>query len=391
MQVNERNIEELNPATYNPRSITDAELHGLMESIKKFGFVEPVVFNKRTNTLVGGHQRVKAALALGKTTVPVYEVDLSLPEEKALNVALNSHTIQGKFEGEILSGLLEEIKLDLPELSDAFNFDQLAKDLKIDFSPNLIDESKEDDVPEVKHDPITRKGDVWILGEHRLMCGDSTVITDVDKLMDGQKADMVFTDPPYGMNLDTDYSKMPGTNTSYKKVNNDDKKFDASFIFETFSSKSIYLWGADYYFDTIPNYFDGNLIVWAKRQSAEETKVFGSAFELCWTYPKQKKTIWFERAINQSSERLGEHPTQKPVVLTEKAIEKHSPKLVVDIFGGSGSTLIACEKTNRKCYMMELDEHYCDVIINRWQNLTGKTAVHDNGTYYNALKEKVNA
>jgi hypothetical protein len=154
MQIVEYEIDKVNPATYNPRTITDQELSGLMESLKKFGFVDPLIVNKQTNVLVGGHQRLKAAEMLGFSKVPVVEVDLSEIEEKALSVALNSHTIQGKFDGETLSGLLDEIKLDLPDVHDSLNLDKLAVDLRIDFNPEKeIVEPKEKPEREFKECP----------------------------------------------------------------------------------------------------------------------------------------------------------------------------------------------------------------------------------------------
>ena len=203
------------------------------------------------------------------------------------------------------------------------------------------------------------------------MCGDSTDAGSVAILMDGRKADMVFTDPPYGMNLDTDYSKMPGTNTHYDKVIGDECEFDMSAVFNNITAPVWYIWGADYLYKTIPNFDEGNYIVWSKRMSDEENKVFGSAYELVWTYPKRKKEVWFVRGINQSSERLGEHPTQKPTELCARALHQNPNAInIIDLFGGSGSTLIACEQLRRKCYMMELDPHYCDVIRKRWWKLT---------------------
>jgi DNA modification methylase len=187
---------------------------------------------------------------------------------------------------------------------------------------------------------------------------------------------MVFTDPPYGMNLDTDYSKMPGTTTHYKKVLNDETEFDMTPIFANVKAPIWYIWGGDYLYKSIPNFDKGVYIVWSKRMSDEENKVFGSAYELCWTYPKRKKEVWFVRGINQSAERLGEHPTQKPTELCKRAIHQNeNVKSILDLFGGSGSTLIACEQLHRKCYTMELDTHYCDVSIARWEKLTGQKAI----------------
>jgi DNA modification methylase len=187
---------------------------------------------------------------------------------------------------------------------------------------------------------------------------------------------MVFTDPPYGMRLDADYSKMPGTSTKYENVIGDHEDFDAQDIFGVIDAPIYYLWGADYYSETIPYYKDGSYFVWSKAQSEKENSVLGSRFELCWRYPKRKKEVWFIRGINQSSERLGVHPTQKPTELAVRAIELETKQgaVIVDLFGGSGSTLIACEKINRNCCMMELDPKYCDVIVKRWEDFTGKKA-----------------
>ena len=251
----------------------------------------------------------------------------------------------------------------------------------------------DDAVPEVPDNPVSKLGDIWELGNHRVMCGDSTSIDTVDLLMNGQKADMVFTDPPYGMRLDTDYSKMGTTTTKYKQIIGDDNDFNAEVIFRVIQSPIFYLWGADYYSDSIPLYKDGSYFVWSKAQSEEENSVFGSRFELCWRYPKRKKEVWFVRGINQSKERLGEHPTQKPTELATRSIELETKHLnnVVDLFGGSGSTLIACEKTGRVSYNIELDPKYVDVIINRWQDFTGKEATLDGVTFKEVENERTNS
>lgn len=221
-------------------------------------------------------------------------------------------------------------------------------------------------------------GELKLKSKHRLLCGDSTDVLAVEKLMGGAKADMVCTDPPYGMNLNTDYSKMGNTTTKYKKVEGDDKPFDAHCIFAAFPGcENYWIWGADYFSDTIPIYKDGNYVVWTKAHSDEENKVWTSRYELVWTFPKCKREVWFVRSIQQKhDERLGEHPTQKPIELTERILQKRDKcKNIVDLFGGSGSTLIACEKTNRKCYMMEIDPHYCDVILSRFENYSNDKAV----------------
>ena len=202
--------------------------------------------------------------------------------------------------------------------------------------------------------------------------------------MDGQKADMVFTDPPYGMNLDTDYSKMKshneGSGNSYKKIIGDNINFNPTTFFKYFSyCKEQFWFGADYYAEYLLK--DGSWIVWDKRESEETGKNvdnrIGSKFELCWSMSKHQRDIarimWAGMfGVKDDAKRC--HPTQKPVQLVEWFFNKYEGKNIVDLFLGSGSTLIACEKTNRKCYGMEIDPHYCDVIVKRWEEYTGNKA-----------------
>ena len=234
-----------------------------------------------------------------------------------------------------------------------------------------------------------------VKSKHRLLCGDSTDKADVDKLMDGSKADMVFTDPPYGMNLDADFSKMRGSQTDfakskglkdssgYKNVIGDNKEYNPKHIFDTFTCP-LFLWGADYYSERLDNKNGGSWIVWDKRENADGTNLdgcFGSCFELCWSSEKHRREIarikWtgvFGTEKEHDKKRC--HPTQKPTALAEWFFDKwgKDKNLIVDLFLGSGSTLIACEKTNRQCYGMEIDPHYCSIIIKRWQDYTGKEA-----------------
>ncbi len=219
------------------------------------------------------------------------------------------------------------------------------------------------------------------------MCGDSTDTEFIDKLMNGDKADMVFTDPPYGMNLDTDFSDMPSapgtTSKKYKSITGDNKDYDPSHVLNSFDyCEELFLWGADYYAERIQNKNEGSWIVWDKRKEGGTDKLFGSSFELCWSKTKHKRDIarimwagYFGMGADDTKKRI--HPTQKPAILAEWFFEKWgvNKTLIVDLFLGSGSTLIACEKTERKCYGMEIDPHYCSVVIERWQNYTGKKAV----------------
>ena len=255
----------------------------------------------------------------------------------------------------------------------------------------------EDDVPEAPEKAISQLGDLYQLGQHRLLCGDSTAQRAVNVLMDGQKADMVFTDPPYGMCLDTDYSKLKGSSNSpnakgykWKPVIGDDKDFDPSNIMAMFGyCPEQFWWGADYYFECLPK--GGSLVVWQKRDKAD-AEMIGNDFELCWSKAKHKKATYWKRWVGFDSVERGfkrVHPTQKPIDLSSWFLNKWGSvgDVVVDLFGGSGSTLIASEKLNRKCYMMELDEKYCDVIVKRFNGLFPEIEILRNGKEFEPIHE----
>jgi DNA modification methylase len=245
--------------------------------------------------------------------------------------------------------------------------------------------ASEDDFDESEvTEAVCKRGEVWKLGEHRLMCGDSTSADDVARLMNGERADMVHTDPPYGMALDTDYSKIKGSDKSPKamgykwdKVIGDDKDFDPRPLLAMLNDvKEQFWWGCDYYFECLPR--GGSLLVWQKRDKAD-AEMIGNDFEICWSKTRHKKATFWKRWVGFDSIEKGDkrvHPTQKPVALCGWIIESHSDKdgIILDLFGGSGTTIIAAEQLNRKCRMMELDPHYCDVIIARWEKLTGQKA-----------------
>lgn len=214
---------------------------------------------------------------------------------------------------------------------------------------------------------------------HRLMVGDATKIENVEKLMDGKKADMVFTDPPYGIDLDTDYSKLPDSNRmgkakTYSPVIGDNEEFDPTFILNTFKYCSeILMFGADYYSDKLPK--GGSWYVWDKRVDANFDKMIGSAFELAWSKNKHKREIArFNNTLfsGETDAKNKVHPTQKPIKMITWLFDRLPGNKVVDLFGGSGSTLIACEQTNRICYMMELDPKYCDVIRKRYEQFINR-------------------
>jgi DNA modification methylase len=402
-------LEDLAPNPDNPRKISDEKLKMLGSALLEFGDLGGIVFNRRTKRLAGGHQRVrvlpaKAEVKLAKTyktptrtgTVAegyvelegeryrYREVDWDETKEKAANIAANQHG--GEFDLPKLSEWLVELDTAGFDLRlTGFDEQELADII----SPvhQFAGQCDEDDVPEAPADPKTRRGDIYELGRHRLMCGDSTAITDVERLMGGDKADMVFTDPPYGMNLDTDYSKIKGSKNTqasagtvakkYTPIIGDDQDFDPGIIFGLFDyCKEVFLWGADYYCQSLPK--DGSFHVWDKNNGNESAdKMIGSGYELCWSKERHKKEMC--RIFGRGTfghDKVKVHPTQKPVQLVEWFFERWGKPedLVADLFGGSGSTLIACEKTNRRCFMMELDPKYCDVIVARWEKYTGKHA-----------------
>lgn len=371
MKIENIKISEIKPYLKNAKKHEAKQIDAVAKSIKRFGWASPVVIDKN-NELIIGHCRILAAQKLGIAEVPTLRMEgLSDDEVKALRLADNKLN-----ESDWDMGLaIEELKGLSDEMFDLTGFD---KDL-------LIEPDDQDDViPEVKESK-SKLGDLYELGKHRLLCGDSTKREDVERLMGGRKADMVFTDPPYGINLTPkkNYAlrKQNKKSEDYEKIIGDDVEFDMSKIFENIDCKKWWVWGADYLYKTIPNFRNGNLVVWAKRHSESENKVFGSAFELCWVYPYCKKEIWFIRAINQSNEAMHIHPTQKPTELGVRAISRNTEEgnIILDLFLGSGSTLIAAEKTNRICYGMELDPHYVDVIVQRYVDYTGNENIILNG------------
>jgi len=258
-------------------------------------------------------------------------------------------------------------------------------------------EANEDDFDATPPEtPITVLGDLYEIGEHRLLCGDSTDSDQVAKLMNGEKADMVFTDPPYGMFLDTDYSEIKGSKNakisgggkSYSKVIGDHNDFTPELIhtiFACFSDvKDIFIWGADYFAEFIPDKNNGSWIVWDKRGSEDADKIVGSSFELCWSKEKHKRLIarikWMG-AFGSADARNRVHPTQKPIKLAEWFFNQWGNKddLIADLFLGSGTTMAAAHQLNRKCYGMELDQKYCDVIVKRMVKLDPTLTIKRNG------------
>jgi DNA modification methylase len=392
MQVVYKKTDALIPYINNARTHSDAQVSQIAASIKEFGFNNPILLDGN-NGIVAGHGRCLAAKKLGIREIPCIELShLSDAQKKAYILADNKIAINAGWDDETLQAELEELKtLDVDFSLLGFSKDELDELLDDNGggSDGLTDP---DAAPEVPEEPKTKLGDIYKLGNHRLMCGDSTSIDAVETLMAGQKADMVFTDPPYGMFLDADYSGMKSNfkgssgGSKYENVIGDHEDFNPDFINTVFTAfsycKEIFLWGADYYADLIPNRNAGSWVVWDKRGDESADKMFGSTFELCWSRARHKRMLARVKwagifGMEKEHDKKRVHPTQKPVDLLCWFFDYYSmqdKKIIADLFGGSGSTLIACEKTGRHARLMELDPKYCDVIVKRWENFTGKKA-----------------
>ena len=369
-------IEDLVPYAANARTHSEDQVSQIAASIKEFGFNNPVLIDI-DNGIIAGHGRVMAAMKLGLDLVPTVTLDhLSDAERRAYILADNRLALNAGWDEEILAAELKRLddEIDLSLLG--FDDDELARLLDLQSDEGLTDE---DVVPEVPEQPLTVLGDVWLLGNHRVMCGDSTSIDAVEKLMNGAKANAVFTDPPYGIGLDQEGQKL-GKSQKYGAVLNDANGDVAKESFQMAVAMNVpemYFWGANHYSSVLPD--SSCWIVWDKQGGKSVTY---ADCELCYTNidkPVRMFThIWdgFRKDSEKGEKRI--HPTQKPVKLFEEIWQKfNTGQVILDLFGGSGSTLIACENSDKNCYMMELDTRYCDVIIKRWQDYTGEQATHE--------------
>lgn len=374
-------VAKLLPADYNPRKDLkpgDPEYEKLKRSIVEFGYVEPVIWNKTTGHVVGGHQRLKVLIDTGMTEVECVVVEMSEEKEKALNVALNK--INGEWDKDKLALLITDLQgadfdvsltgFDAPELDALFKDAQRAGVQDDDFDVDAA----------LKEPAITKPGDLWLLGKHRLVCGDSTKSDVFDLLMDGKQANLVVTDPPYNVNYEGSAGKIKNDNMT------DSAFYD--FLLASFQNMeacmandaSIYVFHADTEglnfrkaFSEAGFYLSGTCI-WKKQslvlgrspyQWRHEPIIFGwkKKGKHQWYADRKQTTIWEFDKPKQNVD----HPTMKPVELLAYPILNSSMAncIVLDPFGGSGSTLIACEQTDRICFMVELDERYCDVIVRR--------------------------
>ena len=417
MKIEQVKLDALIPYARNSRTHSDAQVAQIAASIKEFGFTNPVLIDE-TGSIIAGHGRVMAARKLAIADVPSIRLThLTDAQKKAYVIADNKLALNAGWDDEMLAVELTDLKdmgfdLDLT----GFSTDEIEALLAPVGTEGLTDE---DAVPEVPEASVTVLGDVWLLGKHRVMCGDSTSIDAVEKLMDGQKADMVFTDPPYNVAYEGNYIQSGKILKKPEKIwsggikNDDQSNGFADWLESVYltidcvmnEGCAIYIWhpsGEDgkYFWEAWPYpiwHFQVDL-VWNKLSLIISRWDYKPQHEPCmygwkgknrkWAGPNNMSTVWdYARQQGKSGEER-KHPTQKPVFLPETAIKNHSAGIVADFFGGSGSTLIACEKTGRINRSMELDPKYCDVIVQRWQEFTGQTAtLESNGKPFISLKK----
>ena len=370
-------IEAVKLDPSNPRSITKEKFEELKKSIKDFPemeVVKPLII--ADDFVIGGNMRLLAYKDLGYREVHVIDVT-AWSQAKRDEFMIKDNTHYGSWDYDMLAN--EWDTLPLTEWGVAV-WDTEVEDVK-----GLTDE---DDVPEAPQEPITKLGDVWILGEHRVMCGDSTSKEAVEILMDGKKADMVFTDPPYGVNFKSNFRK---NKEKFSVLKNDDTflEFIPSLKIATRENTAWFIWTSQQVYNTWRVMFDKfykSTIIWHKKGGGmgDLKSDYCPDYEMCLYctngkpqfISKRPMAVW---TIQKDSPSSYIHPTQKPVELSTYAMGHflETKTIILDLFLGSGSTLIAAEKTNRKCYGMELDPKYCDVIVKRWEDFTGKKATRE--------------
>ena len=404
LTVEEVPIDLLRPDPANPRRISDEELDSLERSIRQFGFVQPVLARKEDGVVIGGHQRLVAARRLGLATVPVTYLDLSIEQARLLNLALNK--ISGSWDDQLLARLLADLRtspnvdLSLSGFGDDEIHDLLRSLETREKRERVEDFDLDSALEDATRTPRTKPGDLWKLGDHRLLCGDATVPGDVERLLGGAKAAMAFTDPPYNVSLGDHGGQQRGSRK--RRIANDSmdpisweifvrawaRNLLASVdgaIYACMSSKEMPLVSrvlaeeGAHWSDTIIWHKDRFVLGRADYQRAYEPIWFGwrEGANHHWCGDRDQDDVW---AIDRPSD-APLHPTMKPLPLMERAIANSSVSgdLVLDLFGGSGSTLIAAERTGRRCAALELDPRYADVILSRWERFSGSAAERIDG------------
>lgn len=368
-------IDSLKPHPNNPR---EGDIGAISQSLKANGQYRPIVVSKKTSRILAGNHTWKAAQALGWTEIAATFVNVTPEQETRIMLADNRYAELATYADDSLAELLVELAGTEQGLLgsgwDGDDLDQLMADL------TGSEGEREGETKPPPENPVTELGDVWQLGLHTVTCGDAFDIT--------LSGDAIVTDPPYGMNLDTDYSKMVDregrTGNTYKPVIGDDTPFNPSPLFDKYAHIKEQCWfGADYYRQHLPA--GGSWYVWDKRDTGDEAttpgadRLFGSQFELIWTRTKRRREILRHLWAGFIGSGVRHHPTQKPVALMERLIKLSDSTTILDPFGGSGTTLIAAENLGRTCHTIELDPAYCDVIVERYKSLNTGNPILRNG------------
>lgn len=416
LKIKQVAIDELIASEYNPRTWEQQAIDNLTESIKKYGLIDPLIVNgakNRKNIVIGGHFRLKIAKDLGYTEVPVVYIDLpEIEREKELNLRLNQNT--GAWDYELLKDFDIELLMDV-----GFNDSDLASIWDEQLGVDDDEFNTDEELANIK-EPQTKLGDMYRLGRHRLLCGDATNPADVDKLLQGVKVDLVYCDPPYNISLNYNTGigsqKSYGGNTNDSKSNDEYSEFLTKSILNLLQHTSpdchIFYWCDQKYIGLLQSIYtqqgieNKRVCLWIKNNANMTPQIaFSKVYEPCvygiignpylsptatkFTEVLNKEIDTGNRTIDDILDLLDiwlvkripgqdyEHPTEKPVTLHEKPLRRCTKPgdVVVDLFGGSGSTLIACEQMNRICFMMEIEPIFCDLIIKRYEKLTGKEAV----------------
>ena len=377
IQITEKLVSELIPYANNSRTHSDEQVAQIAASIKEFGWTNPILIDGE-NSIIAGHGRLMAARKLGYEKVPTIQLkDLSEAQKKAYIIADNKLALNAGWDNDLLNiefQQLEEMGFDL-EMT-GFSLEEIEALKPEELTEGLTDE---DAAPPVPEEPKTKLGDIYQLGNHRLMCGDSSSQNDIDKLLCGDRPDMIFTDPPYNI----DYQGVKDKRDKIKNDKMEDSAFVDFLIQTLYGCETMYVCCSWHYAHLFREAMEKigrkpkAMIVWNKVNPAQHLDKYFKQHEIIfyygdyggqktlrgdvWTIKRQKNTV---------------HPTMKPVELIEIALEDNKgKKIVFDMFGGSGSTMIACEKQGRSARLMELEPKYCDVIVKRWEDFTGKKAV----------------
>ncbi|MEK9749187.1 MAG: DNA methyltransferase [Pseudomonadales bacterium] len=376
LNIERRKIAELKNDPANARKHSPRNLKAIRDSLDVFGQQKPIVIDSR-GVVIAGNGTLEAARDLGWDEIDVAVTDLDPAHAQAFGIADNRTAELAEWDTDVLGQLLEGMDSDL---ADILSIDDLELPDSIDGGGQGEGLTDPDEVPEPPDDPITQTGDLWLLGEHRLLCGDSTSAEDVGRLMDGATADALITDPPYGIKIGSQSQGKGGglaKKIDYGENNWDNEIPKKAILFGMEVSEVCVLWGANYYTDILQP--SSCWLVWDKDNGASDF----ADVEVAWTnLPKSSRIFKYTwagmRQEDMKNKEKRVHPTQKPVALSEWIFEKLQIKTnVLDLFCGSGSTLIASEKTGRKCYGMEIDPKYCDVIVKRWEDFTGQTATRE--------------